>query len=75
MSDLQKVPASVQKQYAGLYGAFVSGDYGIGDTVSVPGTTGEVIWSFASASGLTYVVDDKSGFPVEVKAYEVRQAK
>lgn len=72
MSDLEKISVQLQRQYSGLYGQFQSGDYPVGSIISVPGTTGEVIWSFRSASGLTYVVDDNSGFPVEIKAYEVK---
>jgi hypothetical protein len=72
VSDLEKIPQHLQKQYAGAYGPFVPGDYGIGDTISVPGQSGEVLWSFQSAEGLKYVVDDNTGgFPVEVKANEV----
>lgn len=68
MSDLQKVPASVQKQYTGAYGAFVPGDYGIGD--QIPGL-GEVIWSYRTKEGLTYVCSD-GGFPQEILASEVK---
>lgn len=66
MSDLQR-------QYTGAYGAFVAGDYSIGDTVAVPGTSGEIIWSYRPGGNgpLTYVVDDGSGFPVECLASDV----
>lgn len=72
MSDVEKLDPKLRRQYTGAYGAFVPGDYAIGDTISVPGQSGEVLWSFMSAEGLKYVVDDNTGgFPVEVKANEV----
>jgi hypothetical protein len=71
MSGLEHVSEQLVKQYTGAYGPFASGDYAIGDTIAVPGTSGEVIWSYQSPQGLVYVVDDTfGGFPVEVKASE-----
>jgi hypothetical protein len=72
MSGLEHMDLKLIQQYTGLYGPFVSGDYAIGDTIAVPGTSGEVVWSYQSERGLVYVVDDASGFPVEVKASEAK---
>ena len=73
MSDLEKLDPNLVRQYTGAYGPFQAGDYRIGDTVKAPGVSGEVIWSYRSAGkGLVYVVDDSSGFPVEIAANEVR---
>ncbi len=41
-------------------------------TIAVPGTSGEVIWSYQSEKSLVYVVDDTfGGFPVEARASQV----
>jgi hypothetical protein len=74
MSGLERMDLKLIQQYTGLYGPFVSGDYAIGDRIAVPGTSGEVIWCYHSCDGrgLVYVVDDNSGFPVEVKASEAK---
>ena len=72
MTGLQDMDAKLIRQYSSAYGSFASGDYAIGDTIAVPGTSGEVIWSYQSAQGLVYVVDDdSSGFPTEVLANQV----
>jgi len=73
MTGLQGMDAKLIRQYSSAYGPFVSGDYAIGDTIAVPGISGEVIWSYQSPQGLVYVVDDTfGGFPVEVKASEAK---
>jgi hypothetical protein len=74
MTGLRDMDPKLIRQYSSAYGTFASGDYAIGDTIAVPGTSGEVIWSFHSCDGrgLVYVVDDNSGFPVEVKASEAK---
>ena len=72
MSDLSKMDPNLVKQYTGAYGPFVSGDYAIGQTLNAPGIQGEVIWSYQGKNGLAYVIDDNSGFPVEIQANEVR---
>jgi hypothetical protein len=74
MTGLENMDLKLIKQYTDAYGPFASGDYPVGSTIAVPGTSGEVIWSFHSCDGrgLVYVVDDSSGFPVEVRANEVQ---
>jgi len=73
VSDLENLDPTLKRQYTGAYGEFQAGDYSIGDTIKAPGIAGEVIWSYRSAKkGLVYVVDDNSGFPVEIAANEVR---
>jgi hypothetical protein len=73
MSGLEHVSEHLVKQYTGAYGPFVSGDYAIGEQIKTPYTTGEVIWSYrAPLHGLTYVVDDATGWPTEVLANEVQ---
>jgi|GEM_PF-2847889 hypothetical protein len=74
MTGLRDMDPKLIRQYSTAYGTFASGDYAIGDTIAVPGTSGEVIWSFHSCDGrgLVYVVDDTfGGFPVEVQASQV----
>lgn len=63
----------LSKQYTGAYGPFYQGEHNIGDTVAVPGTSGEILWSYRSegTGPLTYVIDDNSGFPIEVLAADV----
>jgi hypothetical protein len=73
MSGLESMDVKLIKQYTGIYGPFVSGDYAIGQQIKTPHTTGEVIWSYrAPLHGLTYVVDDSTGWPTEVLASEVQ---
>lgn len=74
MTGLQDMDAKLIRQYSSAYGTFASGDYAIGDTIAASSASGEVIWSFHSCDGrgLVYVVDDESGFPVEVKASEAK---
>jgi hypothetical protein len=67
MGDLDKLDPNVKRQYAGAYGPFVSGDYGIGS--EIPGL-GEVIWSYQTKEGLTYVCTG-DGFPQEILASEI----
>jgi hypothetical protein len=62
----------IKRQYESAYGEFVSGDYAIGELVVTRYVAGEVIWSYRHAvQGLTYVVDNSSGFPVEVETSQV----
>jgi hypothetical protein len=72
MSGLEHVSEHLVKQYTGIYGPFVSGDYAIGQELHGAGVQGDVIWSYQSAHGLVYVIDDHSGWPVEIKAHEVQ---
>ncbi len=74
MSGLEHMDLKLIKQYTGVYGPFGAGDYQIGQQLRAPGVIGEVIWSFHSCDGrgLVYVVDDNSGFPVEVRAGEAQ---
>lgn len=68
-----------EQQYTGLYGEYAfNGLHSIGDKVtSEDGTTGTIIWSYRKNGGVqrlnllkgyTLVVDDGSGFPVEVQS-------
>ncbi len=65
-----------ERQYQQLYGAYVAGEFSIGDQVKTPeGEEGEVIWSYRDRAGRhMYVIDDGSGFPVEIAANEVGPA-
>lgn len=67
MSDLDKLPTDLKRQYVGAYGDFYPGDYGIGDEIA---GLGEVIWSYQAEQGLTYVCSD-GGFPQEILASEI----
>jgi hypothetical protein len=71
MTGLQGMDPELIRQYSGAYGPFVAGDYAIGEQIAGPGKSGEVIWSYQSQKGLTYVVDDRSGWPTEVLARRV----
>jgi hypothetical protein len=73
VSDLEKIDPQLKRQYVEAYGEYYPGEYRIGDTVAVPGTSGEIIWSYRPGENgpLTYVVDDQSGFPIEVLAADV----
>ena len=74
MMELFNVDPKIRKQYEGAYGPFVAADYAIGDQVKAPGVQGEIIWSYRKngTGPLTLVVDDHSGFPVEIRANEVQ---
>jgi hypothetical protein len=74
MTGLEGMDPKSRREYTGAYGPFGAGDYQIGQQLRAPGVIGEVIWSFHSCDGrgLVYVVDDASGFPVEVRASEVQ---
>lgn len=60
-------------QYRQTYGDLSSdGKYSVGDRVYFHGdNTGEIIWKYQGTQGLVYVVDNNSGFPVEVDEYMV----
>ncbi len=71
MTGLQDMDPNLIRQYSGAYGAYVPGDYAIGERLHAAAIRGEVIWSYLGAQGLTYVVDDHSGWPCEVLARSV----
>lgn len=66
-----------EQQYAEIFGPFRPGDYSIGDTITFDSgqSSGTVIWSFVNEENerFFYVVDDGSGFPVEIERNEVVQ--
>ena len=68
MTGLQGMEPDLIRQYSSAFGAYVPGDYQIGEQIRAAGTSGEVVWSYLGAKGLVYVVDDKSGWPCEVLA-------
>lgn len=74
MTGLENMDPNLRRQYESAYDLFTPGDYQIGQQLRASGVQGKVIWSFHSSDGrgLVYVVDDSSGFPVEVKASEVQ---
>ena len=57
----------MSNQYTSVYGIFCPGDYALND--EIPGM-GQVIWSYLSPKGLTYVCTG-DGFPEEILASEV----
>jgi hypothetical protein len=65
------------QQYAALYGPYVAGPYAIGDEIKYEAfSTGTVIWSYRDAErGLTYVLDNDTGFSVEALASELPQPR
>jgi len=68
------VDPELRRQYESAYGSFRAGDYPISSTVTVPGTSGEVIWSYRSCHGrgFVYVVNSGNGNGlVEVRAAQV----
>lgn len=71
MTGLENLDPNVKRQFTGAYGPFVAGDYAIGDQVHTVGKSGEVVWSYQAKRGLTYVIDDHSGWPAEVLARRV----
>ncbi len=72
-TGLAKVNHPLRRLYEGAWGPFVAGDYAIGDQMTAPYCTGAVIWSYRQPlHGLTYVVDDSTGGPIEVPALQVR---
>ncbi len=74
MMELFNVDPKIRRQYTGAYGPFCSADHKIGDPLKAPGVQGEIIWSFrkGGTGPVTYVVDDHSGWPVEVLARMVQ---
>jgi hypothetical protein len=72
--ELFNVDPQLRRQDEAAYGPFCSADHQIGDQVKAPGVQGEIIWSYRKdgTGPVTYVIDDKSGWPVEVKANEVQ---
>ena len=74
MTGLENMDPKIRRQYESAYGPFAAGDYQIGQQLRAAGAQGEVIWSYHSCDGrgLVYVVDDRSGWPVEVRASEVQ---
>ena len=74
MTGLENMDPKLRREYADAYGPFAAGDYQVGQHLRAAGVVGEVIWSYHSCDGrgLVYVVDDNSGFPVEVKASEMQ---
>jgi hypothetical protein len=71
MSGYEKMSDHLKLQHTSAYGPYVAGDYSIGDTLAVPGTSGTVVWSFQSERGLCYCIDDHNGLPTVVRANEV----
>ena len=71
----QRVP--IYNQYKQIYGELAeSGKFRVGESVLFDEGTGlgEVLWKYINDEGvLQYVLDDQSGFPVEVSAQEVRE--
>ncbi len=74
MMELFNVDPQLRRQYEGAYGPFCSADHKIGDQVKAPGVQGEIIWSFRKngTGPVTYVIDNSTGWPVEVLAREVQ---
>ncbi len=72
-----KISEQLQRQYESAYGAYVPGEYAIGDQVAAHGVSGEIIWSYRPGGNgpLHFVIDDNSGFPVEVLASDVAELK
>jgi hypothetical protein len=71
MTGLQDMNPNLIRQYSSAFGAYVPGEYQIGEQIATSSTSGTVIWSYLGANGLTYVIDDNSGWPVEVQASQV----
>ncbi len=71
MTGLQDMDFNLRRQYTSAYGPFAAGDYAIGEQLRGAAIRGTVIWSYLGAQGLTYVVDDTTGWPCEVLARSV----
>lgn len=65
-----KQKMSIFNQYRQVYGDLAQeGAYMVGQRVYFDGgAIGEVLWKYQAANGLTYVLDDNTGFPVEAQA-------
>jgi hypothetical protein len=73
MTGLDDLDANLRRQYEGAYGPFVSGEYAIGEQLRTRYATGTVLWSYRQPlHGLAYLIDDSSGWPLEVMAHEVQ---
>lgn len=73
MTGLEGMSEQIVKQYSNLYGPFAPGVFEVGETVSVHGFSGEVVWSFRKdgVGPLTYVVANENDWPEEVSADKV----
>ena len=67
---------SLYSQYRQAYGDLAeAGKFRVGERVMFDNGAGqgEILWKYVDNGTLTYVIDDNSGFPVEVSAQEVQQ--
>ncbi|GHO51505.1 hypothetical protein [Ktedonospora formicarum] len=68
---------NLYSQYRQAYGELAeAGKFRVGENVLFDdgADLGEIIWKYINPQGiLTYVLDDSSGFPVEVAATEVME--
>lgn len=65
----------IYAQYRQTYGELTeAGKFRVGERIMFDNGAGqgEVLWKFHTPQGiLTYVIDDNSGFPVEMQASEI----
>lgn len=73
MNEQQQNRMNLFNQYRQAYGDLATeGNYNVGDRVYFDGgSVGEIIWKYQSSDGLTYVLDDNTGFPEEVQASDI----
>lgn len=75
MDQQAKQRIALYQQYTAVYGDLaITGQYAVGDRVLFDGgQVGEVVWKYHDANGLTYVLDDNTGFPEEVQARDIER--
>lgn len=70
---MTETKAELARQYSAAYGPFAAGEHQIGQRARAHSTSGEIVWSFRKdgQGPVTYVLDDGSGWPVEVEAASI----